>query len=164
MTSPCVTTTSPDGTPGPCLEASERADLARSAALEVLGTARFAGLWFEDDGATLVLGYLGEQPSFEDIPGVDRMEERTMSLAELEELARVNNEAEGDSGYHWRIDVAAGNVYRIEAGRYLPDFGNEEFCDEVRSAIADGSLSWDALSADQVDEIGSRCAIGPPLD
>jgi hypothetical protein len=158
------TTTSADGEIVPCRPPTERDEIARQTAIELLGSERFAGLWFEDDGTTLVLGYVGEPPPLaEDFPTVDRMVQRDSSLADLEELAQQRNEAEGDSGYHWRIDIPEGTVYRVERGRELPNFGNEEFCDELRAALADGTVTWGDLTPQEIEEVGDRCAMGPPL-
>lgn len=93
-----------------CPEPSTRGERAIAAIVAVMEPDNFAGLWHENDD--LVVGYVGSAPDLELLPGVSRLVERTMTLAEMEQLAAERNENE-DIGSQWRVNVAQGTVEKI---------------------------------------------------
>ena len=114
-----ATTVGPDGFAPPCPDPRSRSEVARAAALDLLGEEGFAGLWNEPGGSELVLGYVGDPPSLADLPGVDRLAERELSLAELEAVAAERNEAQL-GGLFWRVDVRRGVVEGIPDNKDIP--------------------------------------------
>ena len=111
-----ATTLDPDGSAPPCQPPSSRDGVARLAAIELLGPDRFAGIWYETGGTVLVVGFVGEEPSLEDMPGVDRVIEREMSLVQMEALAAERN-ASQMGGLFWRVNVVDGVVEGIPDNR-----------------------------------------------
>ncbi len=158
-----TTTTDLSGQPTPCPPPSDEADIARAAALSLLGDDGFAGLWYSDDGQTLNLGYVGEEPPLELLPGVDNLVERTITLAELERMLDENNAAEGDSGFIWRLRIESGTIERVPIGEERPFFGSEDVCEPfVEQLDTIGREAWTQLTDAERENIIQECGLIPP--
>lgn len=124
-----VTVAPPTGDAAACADPVTREERVLEVVVRLMTPDTFAGMWFEDGGRDLMVGYVGDPPDLDRFPGVTALVERERSLVDMQRLAAERNAGEA-IGHRWRVNVRDGTVERhaIEAVFVGDLIQDHEYC------------------------------------